>query len=200
VDRFGRIHTENGGQDHQGHDWPVAEGTAIKAVAPGKIVRVKSYTIPSGSCQWESLPGYNPKQKEVYIRHTVTAAGVTEQFITGYFHMKSYGPGIEPGMPETSVSRGQVIGYAGSTGCSTTDHLHFQVHRMHNTVSALSWPITSPYSRAEISDVPLVDSYGWALTCNNHTDCVDPWAQVHPSGGFSVNFWKSGETPNNPNW
>jgi hypothetical protein len=71
---------------------------------------------------------------------------------------------------------------------------------MHNTSSALSWPITSPYSRSEIQDVPLIDSYGWALTCNNHVDCVDPWGRRFPSGGFSVNLWKNNEVPNNPNW
>ena len=43
---------------------------------------------------------------------------------TSYSHMSSMT--VEPG---THVSRGQLIGYVGSSGLSTGPHLHYEVYR-----------------------------------------------------------------------
>lgn len=52
---------------------------------------------------------------------------------TGYAHMSRIA--VSPG---TSVRRGQVIGYVGSTGLSTGPHLHYEMYRNGQTVNPLS--------------------------------------------------------------
>jgi len=204
VDHLGRDHTSPPNIDnHNGHDWPIAAGEPIRAVADGIIVLVQTYNVPAGGCPLaENLPSYNPNQKEVYIKHTLSAAssGVSESFISYYAHMSSYGPGITPGMGAVAVARGQVIGFAGTTGCSTGNHLHLGVMRLNNTANALSVSIGSPAQRSLIQAAPTIDPYGWNVPCNNHADCTDPYGhRAFPNGGFSVNLW-SGTPPLNSNW
>ena len=45
-------------------------------------------------------------------------------YYTLYAHLKDFAPGIEEG---TTVSKGQVIGYMGSTGYAAEPHLHFEI-------------------------------------------------------------------------
>ena len=43
---------------------------------------------------------------------------------TGYGHQSAFADGIKPGV---KVRQGQLIGYVGSTGNSTGNHLHFEI-------------------------------------------------------------------------
>ena len=43
---------------------------------------------------------------------------------TGYGHQSRFADGIKPGV---RVRQGQLIGYVGSTGYSTGNHLHFEI-------------------------------------------------------------------------
>jgi murein DD-endopeptidase MepM/ murein hydrolase activator NlpD len=85
---------------HTGVDFPVATGTSVKAVGPGRVV----------SAGWGGSFGY-----EVVIRHG-------DGRYTQYAHLSAIS--VKAGQ---SVGGGQRIGRAGSTGNSSGPHLHFEV-------------------------------------------------------------------------
>ena len=96
----------SGGRVHQGVDIIAATGRAVYAVADGTITRV-FFDRPG------SLGGNAVR---------LTAADGT---YFHYAHFSKFGEGIEVG---SKVKVGQVIGYVGSTGSSSTPHLHFEYH------------------------------------------------------------------------
>jgi len=85
---------------HAGIDVAAGYGTPIRAMASGEVLQT---TVNA----WD---GYT-----TIIAH---GAGMT----TWYAHQSRFG--VRPG---EYVSRGEVIGYVGSTGFSTGPHLHFNV-------------------------------------------------------------------------
>lgn len=85
---------------HQGIDIPAPRGTPIYATADGIV----------GRAQW--LGGYG---NYVEVEH-----GNAVQ--TRYGHMSSRA--VEPGQ---QVKKGDILGYVGSTGRSTGNHLHYEV-------------------------------------------------------------------------
>jgi murein DD-endopeptidase MepM/ murein hydrolase activator NlpD len=87
---------------HTGVDLASPAGTPIYASGDGVVERA----------QWVS--GYG---RYVELKHV-------NGFETGYGHMSRIADGMKPG---TKVRQGQVIGYVGSTGNSTGNHLHFEI-------------------------------------------------------------------------
>lgn len=88
---------------HYGMDFSAPEGTEVFATGDGVVVNVKRL--------------YNGYGRHVVIRHGFG-------YETLYAHMsKSM---VRPG---DRVKRGQVIGLVGSTGTSTSSHLHYEVHK-----------------------------------------------------------------------
>ena len=88
---------------HYGMDFSAPEGTEVFATGDGVVVKVKRL--------------YNGYGRHVVIRHGFG-------YETLYAHMsKSM---VRPG---DRVKRGQVIGLVGSTGTSTSSHLHYEVHK-----------------------------------------------------------------------
>lgn len=94
----------NGG--HKGVDFAAPGGTPIKAIASG-VVTVATYHYSYGNY--------------VMVYHGVDDSGNT--YATLYAHMVS-SPSVSAG---ESVSQGQVLGYVGSTGNSTGNHLHLEL-------------------------------------------------------------------------
>ncbi len=93
---------------HTGIDLPAPKGTKIRAAADGEVITVgtnKAYGM------------------RVVISH---GGGIT----TLYAHMSAYNCKVGQ-----KVSAGDVIGYVGSTGYSTGNHLHFSVLKNGNYVS-----------------------------------------------------------------
>ncbi len=88
------------GRLHAGVDMPVPNGTPIRAAGPGRVV----------SADWDG--GYG---NSVVIDHG--------PFTTRSAHLSS--SRVRTGQ---RVARGQVIGFSGDTGSSTSPHLHFEVH------------------------------------------------------------------------
>lgn len=94
-------HRCSGSTDHSGIDISADTGDPVHAAYSGTVQRLTH----------SSYGNY------VVITHT---AGYT----TLYAHLSGYASAVPSG---TKVSKGQVIGYAGSTGNSTGPHLHFEV-------------------------------------------------------------------------
>ena len=89
---------------HRGVDFAAPRGTPIYAAGNG-IIEVARRNGAYG--------------KYIRIRHNGT-------YKTAYAHMSRYGRNIKRGV---RVRQGQIIGYVGSTGRSTGNHLHFEVIR-----------------------------------------------------------------------
>jgi murein DD-endopeptidase MepM/ murein hydrolase activator NlpD len=87
---------------HTGVDWAAPRGTPI--IAPGDGV--------VESAGWAS--GYG---QQTIIRHA-------NGYRTSYNHQSGIAKGVVPG---AAVRQGQVIGYVGSTGQSTGNHLHYEM-------------------------------------------------------------------------
>ncbi len=96
---------------HSGIDFAASWGSPIYAVNDGVV----------NYAGWHGGHG-----NYVRLDH---AAGIS----TGYGHMSRVA--VSPG---TSVLRGQVIGYVGSTGLSTGAHLHYELYRGGQTVDPMS--------------------------------------------------------------
>jgi murein DD-endopeptidase MepM/ murein hydrolase activator NlpD len=87
---------------HTGVDWSSSPGTPIFAAGNGTIDKIGLEG------------GYG---KYIRIRHA-------NGWETAYGHMSAFARGMEAGK---RVRQGQVIGYVGSTGLSTGNHLHFEI-------------------------------------------------------------------------
>ncbi|MDQ3491735.1 MAG: peptidoglycan DD-metalloendopeptidase family protein [Chloroflexota bacterium] len=95
---------------HDGIDISNADGTPIRAAGAGVVAFV----------------GYNPYEARKEAAWIV-AIGHANGLDSRYAHLQPrYAPGVRAG---SRVTRGQVIGYMGSTGNSTGTHLHWQVNR-----------------------------------------------------------------------
>jgi murein DD-endopeptidase MepM/ murein hydrolase activator NlpD len=98
---------------HTGVDFAAQRGTPVRAVGDGVIVEAG----------WNG--GYG---KAIDIKHDAT-------YMSRYAHLDRFAEGIKPG---TSVTKGQLIGYVGSTGRSTGPHLHFELYKDQQYVNPLS--------------------------------------------------------------
>jgi len=87
---------------HEGVDLAAPAGTPIYASADGQVAMA----------QWNG--GYG---RHVRLTHE-------NGYVTSYSHMSRIADGIEPG---AVVRQGDVIGYVGTTGLSTGNHLHFEL-------------------------------------------------------------------------
>ncbi|MDG1393169.1 MAG: peptidoglycan-binding protein [Ilumatobacter sp.] len=95
-----------GGRLHVGVDIIAAEGKLLYAVVDGTIS--KQYWDQPGALSGNGL----------------RVAQDDGTYFT-YLHMSGFAPGIEVG---TKVQAGDVIGFVGNTGSSSTAHLHFEIH------------------------------------------------------------------------
>ncbi len=98
---------------HTGVDFAAERGTPVRAVGDGVI----------------TLAGWNGNYgKAIDIQHDST-------YTSRYAHLNGFAEGVRNG---SSVRKGQVIGYVGSTGRSTGPHLHFELYKDQQYVDPLS--------------------------------------------------------------
>lgn len=112
-----RTHPVNGGTElHTGLDIAIPGGEPIYAASDGVVRKVVDYVSGINNCNY----GYG---NYIIIDH---ADGLS----TLYAHMK-YGSISDSIQVGATVSQGEQIGQVGSTGCSTGNHLHYEV-RLNN--------------------------------------------------------------------
>jgi murein DD-endopeptidase MepM/ murein hydrolase activator NlpD len=98
---------------HTGVDFAAKRGTPVRAVGDGVITLA----------DWNGVYG-----KTVEIQHDST-------YTTRYAHLDRFAEGVRNG---TVITKGQIIGYVGSTGRATGPHLHFELYKDQQYIDPLS--------------------------------------------------------------
>ncbi len=108
---------------HHAVDIMAPRGSPIRAVAAGTIVR-----LASGGAGG------------ITIHHLDS----TERYCYYYAHLQGYAPGLREGQ---SVSRGELVGYVGTTGNATASapHLHFAISSADGRNDCLNGTPINPY-------------------------------------------------------
>lgn len=172
------------------HDFPMPFGKPILAVADGEVVDARWRDVSQFGCG-------SDLQGEIYIYHQVGTGVYAERFVTYYAHETSLNV-----LPGDKVTRGQVIGFAGDTGCSSGNHVHFGVFRTTNLSGARSYVFELTDDGYGINGVQgTIDPFGWGAPQH-----IDPWAwmqlgevdsrnAVQEPGAFSIKLWRNEEPP-----
>lgn len=100
-------------RQHKGIDFSAPIGTPIMAAGKGKVLKA-SYSKSFGY--------------RVLLEHH-------DGYRTLYAHLKGFAKGIKSG---ATVKQGQIIGYLGNTGLSTSRHLHYEVHKNGQAINPLT--------------------------------------------------------------
>lgn len=98
---------------HYGVDYGAPKGTPVRATASGTVI----------SAGWDRGGG-----KTVKIRHPGS-------YMTAYLHLSGFAKGVARGR---RVQQGQVVGYVGSTGLATGNHLDYRVQLGGKWINPLS--------------------------------------------------------------
>jgi murein DD-endopeptidase MepM/ murein hydrolase activator NlpD len=101
------------GLPHTGVDFAAQRGTPVRAVGDGII----------SAAGWNG--GYG---RAIDIQHDAS-------YMSRYAHLDRLAEGIQNG---AAVTKGQIIGYVGSTGRSTGPHLHFELYKDQQYIDPLS--------------------------------------------------------------
>jgi len=109
--------TAGASSDHKGVDLTPGGGTDVEVIADGTVTQAG----PNGGLG-----------QAVTVEHILDGQSVT----TVYGHMQYGSIRVEPGQ---HVERGTVLGLVGSTGISTGNHLHFEVHLGGVPVDPYAW-------------------------------------------------------------
>lgn len=112
---------------HTGVDYAAPSGTPVVALGDG-VVTHRGWAGGGGNTIKIKHPG---------------------NYVTSYMHLKGYAKGISVG---SRVSRGQLIGYVGSTGLSTGPHLDFRVYKNGKPIDPLKMesPSVEPVAKEDM--------------------------------------------------
>jgi len=120
----------DGSRRHHAIDILAARGTPVLAADDGHVLRVS----------WNSAGG-----------NTVYATDAESRVVYYYAHLDHYHEPLSPGMP---LTKGDTIGFVGTTGNAPKDipHLHFQIMRMPRDGKYWNGEAINPFSilRAEV--------------------------------------------------
>lgn len=120
---------------HLGTDFAAPKGTPIRSVGDGIVLEA----------QYKSNNG-----NYVKIKHNST-------YTTQYLHMSKIASGVRAG---TRVRQGQTIGFVGSTGLATGDHLCYRFWKNGVQVDALrvDLPPSEPVVKSKVAEFETVKS------------------------------------------
>ncbi|WP_416394680.1 MULTISPECIES: peptidoglycan DD-metalloendopeptidase family protein [unclassified Curtobacterium] len=104
--------------NHMGVDFAPGEGTPIRVIAGGTVIKVQANDGGFGN--------------DVWVEHDVDG----KQFVSVYGHMEDNSFKVVKGQ---QVEVGDELGLVGSTGNSTGPHLHLEVHVDGVPVDPLAW-------------------------------------------------------------
>lgn len=112
---------------HTGVDYAAPSGTPVVALGDG-VVTHRGWAGGGGNTIKIKHPG---------------------NYVTSYMHLRGYAKGIVKG---SRVTRGQLIGYVGSTGLSTGPHLDFRVYKNGRPIDPLKMesPSVEPVSKEDM--------------------------------------------------
>jgi murein DD-endopeptidase MepM/ murein hydrolase activator NlpD len=176
------------------YDLVMPGGKPIVSVADGEVIMAR----------WRDVTAYNcgaDAQGEIYVYHQVGTGVYAERFISYYAHESVID--VKTG---DKVTRGQVLGKAGNTGCSGGNHLHLSVLRTTNLSGARSYYVDFTSDGYGINGIHgIIDPFGWAAPQH-----IDPWAWmqlqsvdernvVKEPGAFSIKLWDGAAPPSNWN-
>jgi murein DD-endopeptidase MepM/ murein hydrolase activator NlpD len=120
----------DGSRRHHAIDILAPRGTPVLAADDGHVLRVS----------WNSAGG-----------NTVYATDAESRVVYYYAHLDHYHEPLSPGMP---LTKGDTIGFVGTTGNAPKDipHLHFQIMRMPHDGKYWNGEAINPFSilRAEV--------------------------------------------------
>ncbi|WP_460709094.1 M23 family metallopeptidase [Myceligenerans halotolerans] len=105
--------------------WRLHAGTDLRAYCGTPILAASSGTVVYA----RTIQGLG---NQVLVDHGYTSAG--NSLMSSYNHLTSWA--VSPGQ---RVTRGQVVGYSGTTGTSTACHLHFEVYVNGSTVDPMTY-------------------------------------------------------------
>jgi len=179
------------GVDEAAADIGILNDRYVVAVAAGRVAAA----VPRYAMRWTNV-GFDPHQREVFVRHSIGSGRYSEQFTTYYAHMSD--TRVRHGR---EVYAGTVLGRVGTTGASSGEHLHIAVYRHKNLSYRAAFELD--YSRADFfelgKELAAMDPWGW-----QGPQGIDPWAwrfkynsgsDPDNAGSWSINLWKVGEEP-----
>lgn len=111
---YGGVFSHNTAEGRYALDFNLPEGTPVHAAREGVVVALETSFTAGGTD-----PALRAKANFIAILHA-------DGTIAEYVHLKAGGSAVRVGQ---QVSRGQLIGYSGATGYTSTPHLHFHVYR-----------------------------------------------------------------------
>jgi murein DD-endopeptidase MepM/ murein hydrolase activator NlpD len=124
-----------GGREfHHGIDYAAASGTPVRAAMAGTVDMVG----------WHGRYGRMIEVRDV------------GNLVTRYGHLRAFAKGIHPG---SRVTRGQVIGYVGTTGLSTGPHLYYEVWKGGHRIDPLTHRIMLVAAHLDPGKHPRLDDF-----------------------------------------